>query len=215
MKTINLSFAQITIITVSCLVLGMISVGYVAAQTASSTEEAAASMVETQTTSGEVAGEATTTAKEPATPEPVQVAEAAPTDFATTTGAEVNAAATAEQEDPTETIVEQVSTTAEIGDIPQLEQEYMAKYGRYLQVMPGNTLPTTESGSVQSKFGKVLPENIRIDVYESPHGKGYQIYYEESGVAHSVGYGPEAADRTFTIEFPKPAASATSTSAVQ
>ena len=48
----------------------------------------------------------------------------------------------------------------------------MSKYGRFLQVMPGNTLPSTESGSVQSKFGKALPENIRIDVYESPHGKG-------------------------------------------
>ena len=91
----------------------------------------------------------------------------------------------------------------------------MAKYGRYLQVMPGNTLPSTESGSVQSKFGKALAENIRIDVYNSPHGVGYQIYYEENGAAHSVGYGPEAADRTYTIEFPKPAPSATSTPAVQ
>jgi hypothetical protein len=45
----------------------------------------------------------------------------------------------------------------------------MTKYGRYLQVMPGKTLPSTESGSVQSKFGKALSENIRIDVYESPH----------------------------------------------
>jgi hypothetical protein len=45
-----------------------------------------------------------------------------------------------------------------------LEQEYMAKYGRYLQVMPGNTLPSTESGSRQSKFGEALPENMRIDV---------------------------------------------------
>ena len=98
---------------------------------------------------------------------------------------------------------------ASVGEIATLEQEYIAKYGRYLQVMPGNTLASTESGSVQSKFGKPLPENIRIDVYESPHGKGYQIYYEENGVAHSVGYGPEAADRTFTIEFPKPVASAT------
>ena len=57
---------------------------------------------------------------------------------------------------------------------------------------------------------KALPENFRIDVYESPHGKGYQIYYEENGVAHSVGYGAEAADRTYTIEFPKPAPSAAS-----
>ena len=89
------------------------------------------------------------------------------------------------------------------------------EYGSYLRVLSGNTLPSYESGSVQSKFGKALPENIRIDVYNSPHGLGYQIYYEENGVAHSVGYGPEAADRTFTIEFPKPAPSATSTPTVQ
>ena len=81
--------------------------------------------------------------------------------------------------------------------------------------MPGNTLPSTESGSLQSKFGKALPENVRIDVYELPHGKGYQIYYEENGAAHSVGYGPEAADHTYTIEFPKPQASATSTAVTQ
>jgi hypothetical protein len=45
---------------------------------------------------------------------------------------------------------------------------------------------------VQAKFGKALPENIRIDVYTSPHGVGYQIYYEENGVAHSVGSGSNA-----------------------
>jgi hypothetical protein len=96
-----------------------------------------------------------------------------------------------------------------------LEQEHIGRYGRYLQVMPGNTLPSTESGSVQSKFGKALPENIRIDVYNSAHGVAYQIYYEENGVVHSFGYGPEAADRTFTFEYPKPAPSATSTRVVQ
>jgi hypothetical protein len=53
---------------------------------------------------------------------------------------------------------------------------------------------------VQSKFGKALPENIRIDAYEGPHGKGYQIYYEENGTAHSIGYAPEVADRTYTAE---------------
>jgi hypothetical protein len=81
--------------------------------------------------------------------------------------------------------------------------------------VPGNTLPSTESGSVQSKFGKALPENVRIDVYNGPHGKGYQITYEENGVVHSVGYGPEAADLTYTIELPKPPVSATSTPEIQ
>ena len=53
---------------------------------------------------------------------------------------------------------------------------------------------------MQSKFGKALAENIRIAAYEGPHGKGYQIYYEENGTAHSIGYAPEVADRTYTAE---------------
>jgi hypothetical protein len=54
-----------------------------------------------------------------------------------------------------------------------------------------------------------------MEVYESPHGKGYQIMYEDDGALHSVGFGPEAADRTYTFEPPKPALSGTSTPAVQ
>jgi hypothetical protein len=198
MKTINLSFAQILIISVSCVVLGMISVGYVAAQTASSTEEAATSTVAAEPVvepEGTVLGEATTTqGTETPTPVVEEVTEQAP---ASAPEAQISAAA------------------ASVSDIMTLEQEHMSKYGRFLQVMPGNTLTSTESGSVQSKFGKALPENIRIDVYNSPHGVGYQIYYKENGAAHSVGYGPEAGDRTFTIEFPKPAPSATSTPVVE
>ena len=193
MKSINLSFAQIMTLSVSCLVLGMLSVGYVAAQTASSTEEVATSTPETSALSGEVAGEATTTVEQAIVPDTVQEPEPASTA-------------------PQEAIS---AAAAAVGDIATLQQDHMAKFGRYLQVMPGNTLRSTETGSVQTKFGKALPENIRIDVYESPHGKGYQIIYEESGVVRSTGYGPEAGDRTFTIELPKPAASATSTPAIQ
>jgi hypothetical protein len=137
MKTINLSFALVTIIAVSCLVLGMVSVGHVAAQTASSTEEAATSTPETPpASSGEVAGEATTIIEEVAAPEPVQEAEPAPAP-------------------PQEAIS---AAAAAVGEIGTLQQQHMAKYGRY---------------------------------------------------------GPEAADRTFAVEFPKPAASATSTPEVQ
>jgi hypothetical protein len=163
------------------------------AQTASSTEEAATTTQETSTPAGEVAGEATTSIEQSVAPETVQ--EVAPMETA-----------------PQETLS---AAAAAVGEIGALEQDYMSKYGRFLQVMPGNTLPSTESGSVQSKFGKALPENIRIDVYNSPHGVGYQIYYEENSVVHSVGYGPEAADRTYTIELPKPPVTATSTAAVQ
>ena len=64
MKTINVSGARIVGIAVLFAVLGMLSVGYVAAQTASSTEEAATTTPENPAASGEVAGEATTTVEE-------------------------------------------------------------------------------------------------------------------------------------------------------
>jgi len=202
MKSINLSFAQMVILTILCVILGAVSVGYVAAQTASSTEEAATSAVETSEPTGEVAGEATTTEGEAVAPEVVEESTSAPE--------------TVEEAAPTESAPQEAisATATAVAEVSGLEQEYMSKYGRYLQVMPGNTLPSYESGSVQAKFGKTIPESVRIDVYESPHGKGYQIMYEENGVFHSVGYGPEAFDRTYTIEPPAPTA-ASSTPAVQ
>ena len=33
-------------------------------------------------------------------------------------------------------------------------------------------------------------------MYELPHGKGCQSDYQENGTVYSLGYGPEAADRT-------------------
>src|SRR5262245_30949837 len=134
MKTIKLSFAQIMILTVSCVTLGAISVGYVAAQTRTSTEEGT-STPETAAppaTLGEVEGTSTTT-------------ESAPADA----GTEQETAST-----PVDAPGALSAAAAAVSDIMALEQEHMSKYGRYLQVMPGNTLPSTESGSVQSKFGK-------------------------------------------------------------
>jgi hypothetical protein len=130
---------------------------------------------------------------------------------------EQEAAEETQSDEPAESVSEvEISTVAaSVEDVMVLEQEYMSKYGRYLHVMPGNTLPAYESGSVQEKLGKTIPENYNVEVYESPHGKGYQISYEENGIVHSVGYGPEAADRTYTFELLKPPVSATSTQVVE
>ena len=80
--------------------------------------------------------------------------------------------------------------------------QHVAMNGKRLRYRPGARSPRCPRTSVST-------------CTESPHGKGYQIIYEEDGVVHSVGHGPEAADRTFTIEFPKPVPSATSTPAIQ
>lgn len=170
MKTNKISFATSIIIIV---VLALFSIQYVAAQTATSSESAA-----TSTTSE--AG-ASTAAPESAA--------------ATDTG---SALPTSEPSTPTDTSNAGITVAAR-DEIAGLEETYRRQTGKYLQIQPGNALPAYESGSVSEKLGKTIPDNMRIDVYEAPQGRGYQITYEEGGILHSIGYGPEAADRTFVI----------------
>ena len=101
------------------------SVGYVAAQTASSTEEGTTPK-ETVPASGDVAGEATTTVEGIAAP------ESAPEGDATTES----------QEEASAPVEAQISgTEAAVGEIAGLEQDYMSKYGRYLQSDAGQHAP--------------------------------------------------------------------------
>jgi len=188
MKTIKLSFAQITTLVVTCVVLGMISVGYVAAQTASSTEEAATSTVEM--TSGEVAGTSSTT-------EPVA------------------AVSETEEEAQPEPVVAETQISAAIGDIATLEQEYMSKYGRYLQVMPGNTLPSNGEriSTIEVRQGTTGERPDRC--VQRPTWKGLSDYIRGEWRRSFYRLRPEAADLTYTIELPKPPVSATSTPTIQ
>lgn len=97
-------------------------------------------------------------------------------------------------------------------EISNLEDQYMQKTGKYLQIIAGNQLPTYESGSVAGKLGKNIPDDVNVDVYEAVSGKGYQIYFEEGDIVYSYGYGPEATERTYRLQIPVPSSAATSSS---
>jgi len=101
----------------------------------------------------------------------------------------------------------------EVRDIATLQDSYFEKTGSYLQILPGNQLPEYEDGSVSQKLGGTLPSDAYVHVYESPKGKGYQIFFKDGNTLISTGFGPEAADRTFTKEL-TPVLSATSSEAI-
>lgn len=85
-----------------------------------------------------------------------------------------------------------------VDDIATFEERRMRQGGRYLQVLKGNKLPSYEKGSVLEKLGRDVPTNVRVNIYEAPGGRGYQILYTAGdGTVYSVGYGPEAKDRTY------------------
>ncbi len=103
-----------------------------------------------------------------------------------------------------------VTVAVTAADVTALEDGYYKKNGRYLQILPGNRLPDYEEGTVAEKLGAGIPTGMRVDVYESPKGFGYQIIYEDSGTLYTVGFGPEAEDRTYAYSLPVPSATSTS-----
>ncbi len=56
-------------------------------------------------------------------------------------------------------------------------------------MLPGNALPAYESGTVSDDLGKNIPDNARVDVYESLGGDGYQITFQQNGTEYSYGRG--------------------------
>jgi hypothetical protein len=101
-------------------------------------------------------------------------------------------------ETSTETAAAKSDKAEVMADVSTLEENYYQETGSYLQILRGNGLPTYETGTVAQKLGKGVHEDAWVHVYEAPGGKGYQVFYEEDGVLHAVGFGPEAAERTFT-----------------
>lgn len=170
------------------------------------TTDAIAAISEATTTSDSVVvEEATTTQAASSTDEtPLVLGESAPT------AAELTSTGTTPA-----IIVENRATepsSIEAQDIASLEDSYFAKNGKYLQIIPGNLLPDYETGTVIEKLGANIPADARVNVYESPKGFGYQVVYQDMGAVYAVGYGPEAADRTYSYPVPTISASSTSTS---
>ena len=102
-----------------------------------------------------------------------------------------------------------VPASATVQSISALQDAYFEKNGKYLQVLPSGDLPDYESGTVAEKLGAGIPAGARVDVYESPEGFGYQITYEDKDTIYTVGFGPEAADRTYSRQVPFVVASST------
>lgn len=89
-------------------------------------------------------------------------------------------------------IVSNGSTTVmSVSDIQTQEASYFQSTGNYFQVLQDGTSPQGVS------FAKKFPSGLRVDVYNSPTGKGYQIISISGGNINTIGAGPEAIDRTY------------------
>jgi hypothetical protein len=64
-------------------------------------------------------------------------------------------------------------------------------------------------GNTSQRLRSAVSEDVWVHVYEAPGGKGYQVFYEDAEGVHSVGYGPEAGERTSTRLKPTPSGTST------
>jgi hypothetical protein len=86
-----------------------------------------------------------------------------------------------------------------VEEIQAALQLYYQKNGDYIQILASSTLPEDGGGlTVRQKFGKDIPDNVIVHVYEHPQGKGYQVVWDDALNIYSVGVGPEADIRTYT-----------------
>lgn len=78
----------------------------------------------------------------------------------------------------------------QIEEIEQDQEEVFVEKGSYEQLKPNGRLP-----------GKAkLPDGAQVHVYDGPRGKGYEVHVEDENAIYIVGYGPEAEERTKTIQ---------------
>ena len=102
------------------------------------------------------------------------------------------------------------SGTETAQQIAEAEDSYYKEHGRYFQVLPNNKVPDYETGTVADALGADIPDDARIDIYQTPDGTwGYQVSYAENGTNYSVGEGPEAPDRLYVKTPPTLTASST------
>lgn len=97
-----------------------------------------------------------------------------------------------------------LTSIEEIAQAISLEQDkFFAENGRYWQGLPhkGGLKPHYEAkgwDAFNSLSSDLLFE-ITVNQYVAPDGAGYQIIFKESGTTTSIGFGPEADNRTYQI----------------
>lgn len=82
----------------------------------------------------------------------------------------------------------------QVQDIAQVQQERFVTDGHYMQVLPGGFKPSDAADKGRQRN---FPDNMRVDVYDGPQGKGYTVVETlPDGREIHVSYGPEAAQRS-------------------
>jgi hypothetical protein len=84
---------------------------------------------------------------------------------------------------------------ATVQDIALKQEEYFQKYGTYLQVLEDGSLPVGMNGTVKNKLGIAVP--FRVDTYGDKRGQGFQLILEDASGTVSIGFGPEATERSY------------------
>lgn len=83
-------------------------------------------------------------------------------------------------------------------EVRQALENYAATHGKYLYAPEGADF-----------LGKKLPPGMRVNEYQSPEGNGFEIIYVEGDTEYSIGFGPQADQRTWMRKIPQPVASST------
>lgn len=94
-------------------------------------------------------------------------------------------------------------------DVVTLQQEKFVEEGVFEQILPGGLKP---SDAKDKRTIENFPDNVRVDVYDGPAGKGYTVIEELDGKSVHVSYGPEASHRSKILD--KSTSTATSTNAI-
>jgi hypothetical protein len=87
--------------------------------------------------------------------------------------------------------------SAAIKKAASLQDEFHKKNGKYLQIKERQRLPVYENGKAVERLGGTVSDNVSINTYEGPSGKGYQIVYRDKYMVYAVGYGPDADALTY------------------
>lgn len=93
-------------------------------------------------------------------------------------------------------------------DIEAEQATLLAKYGDYVQVSDDGRLLYKDQVVNENRFKNKIPPNTSIIPYDGPQGKGFQIEQRytvgTSTWVRSFAIGPEAASRTYDVEYVEP-----------
>ena len=79
--------------------------------------------------------------------------------------------------------------------VDEVEAEQSKYTDKYVQVLEGNVYPDDE----KRRLDVALPDNMSVNVYDGPTGKGYQVVVKYEDRTEYIGYGPQAAEYTYTV----------------